>query len=216
MISDLRAVKQFHGAKLGELPDPAADARPWVALATDYRSAWRELVRTATTRFDSALTATRREPVFAPAAPLDENSSVDVAGVPCPDCPPHARRLFGSQRAMRAHQAAAHGQRRCARNFINADGICPGCGHSYGSRARAIVHATKGKACADILIREGTSLEPATVLELDRADAATAKASRRAGHPTPLAHCPGPGRGPKVPRPGSLLAVAAGAVDGAE
>ena len=210
LIDDLRAVKRFHSGKLEELPDPADDARPWMALATGHRAAWKELVREATVQFSSALTAARREPVFAPVVQPDDEAtgSVGFAGVPCPDCPQDARRLFGSQRAMEAHRAAAHGKRREARNFIYADGICPGCGHCYGTRARAIVHATKTQACAGIIARAGTCLDAETLAALDRSDAEAAKASRRAGHPTPLARCPGPGRGPKAPKTGSLLAVA--------
>ncbi|CAE8613660.1 unnamed protein product [Polarella glacialis] len=210
LTDDLRAVKHFHRGKLEELPDPADDARPWMTLATGHRAAWKDLVREATVQFSSALTATRREPVFAPVVqPADEaGGGGDFAGVPCPDCPQNARRLFASQRAMEAHRATAHGKRREARNFIYADGTCPGCGHCYGTRARAIVHATKTKTCAGIIARAGTCMDAENLAALDCSDAEAAKASRRAGHPTPLARCPGPGRGPKAPKTGSLLAMA--------
>ncbi|CAE8643017.1 unnamed protein product [Polarella glacialis] len=64
------------------------------------------------------------------------------------------------------------------------------------------------KACAGIIARAGTCLDAETIAALDCSDAEAAKASRRAGHPTPLARCPAPGCGPKAPKAGSLLAMA--------
>ena len=202
LLEDLRAVKAFHAWKLHELPAPETDARAWVALASCHRGAWQQLVREATTEFRSALTCTRRHPVFAQPNCADDPA---ITGVVCYECPPEARRVFSSQRAMRAHQAAAHAQRRGARNFIDNDGVCPGCGHCYGTRARAIVHATKVLACADAIASRGVRLDPKHVEQLDVHDADCAKTGRRSGHPTPLVRTPGPARGPKRPLPGSLL-----------
>ncbi len=200
LVGDLQALRDYYPHKLAELPSPLVDSTPWVSLAVQFSWAWRSLVK-GYVNFASALSINRCGPCY------EDPAKAEQAGVPCTMCPQGARRLFASTRAMRAHQAKNHGVRREARHYVEEDGRCPACWHSFHTRQRAIIHlqqrAPKCQACMPDLLP--LSLE--RLAELEAADAKALRAARRAGHPTPLAQLPGPQKGPKKPLEGSPLAI---------
>ena len=114
----------------------------------------------------------------------------------CHLCDDNARRVFTSDRALRAHLVAGHGVRCRARLYIG-DGLCPVCGLQFHTRIRAIAHASRrtSKCYHDII--HCAPLDDERVAQLDEIDAATPKKARKGGHPTPLAILPGPSKGPK-------------------
>jgi hypothetical protein len=198
VMADMRALRLHHAAKLEEMPDPETDARPWCTVMMSYPTEWNELVRSYR-YYSSTLLVERRRPHFIDASQETAPSGADPATRHCcSQCPLTRQRVFADARALNSHLARVHGVRRAARRFVSS-GVCPACGLDFVTRARAIYHLQiSSKQCrARMDAGELQQISPDIAAAIDKLDTAAAKASRREGHPTPLATAPGPRRGPK-------------------
>ena len=196
VVADLRALQAFHKPKLDELPDPCADARPWMFIILEFPGEWKQIV-SAFRYYESTLVPAQRSPsVFLDNGDV-QNNACPSHWLPCSLCPAGSTRAFCNKRALVSHQVLAHGLRKESRLYIES-GVCPACGHDYVTRLRAIEHASRSDVCSAALPFY-PRLSNEKVEELDAADALQLKAARRQGHARPLASVAGPARGPKPP-----------------
>ena len=76
----------------------------------------------------------------------------------CTECPEESARVFNDRRALLSHRMRCHGHRKLSRQFINSD-VCPACGKSFPSMARALDHLEyRSKRCHAMMV--AGELEP--------------------------------------------------------
>ena len=200
LYDDFEALRIVHAPKLDELPHPSVCMQTWYKFIESYPAAWNEFIRRYIFFTSSALTA-RGVPIFEHQLIVCTAASTMTAPIPgwykCQLCPANACRIFPSERALRAHHVAGHNMRCQTRCYIEADGICPVCKLCFHTRIRAIAHAQRRTSTCSREILRCVRLNANRIALLDLEDAATRKATRKSGHPTPLARIPGPAKGPK-------------------
>ena len=200
LFDDMVALRTFHSPKLDELPLPLDSMQAWCTFITAFPAAWKEYIRSYIFFTSSAL-ITRRIQIFDHQLVAATSSVTPCTLQPgwfrCQLCDSGACRIFHSERALRAHQVAGHGVRCKIRAYIDADGKCPACGLHFHIRIRAIAHARRRSSACFSNIHSCKPLSDDRISLLDAADAASRKAARKSGHPTPLAILPGPSKGPK-------------------
>jgi hypothetical protein len=190
--SDLKALYRALMPKLGELGDPNDYAEPWFEFIKAYPLAWRELVS--------------QYVIYC--IGNDDSESHDKSLIPSPAEMTHVcdvcaaatggRVAFASAKALLSHQRSKHQMRNPLRVFLDASGVCPVCDGQYGTRTRALSHASearcRGKSkrtCRDEL--ESGVFEPLpqdVVDALDNEDRLARSAARALGHTQPLARAP--------------------------
>ena len=177
VVADLGLLRATLPAKLAELPPPAADLQPWVALIRSHPGPWKALVRC----FLAARAAAAPPPCVQPAhdGPPHEQLGLPeepAQAYPCSQCD----RIFDSAAGLAGH-SWIHGHRDWTRRFV-ADGDCPVCRRRFWTRIRAMVHLRRSPACA--AAAQNGSVQPLLqerVDELDAADVAASAVARRAG-----------------------------------
>ena len=124
LLNDLAQLRMAVPDKLGSLPDPKLDPRPWVTIMVTCPAEWRELVYLYV-GFVSSL--------HKPTQDSDEGSEFV-----CTDC----QSKFHTERALKSHCRSKHFHRNPVYQFVDSSGICPGCQTNYHTRLRVLSHIT--------------------------------------------------------------------------
>ena len=137
LSDDLVEMQRVLAPKLDELGDPLQNSQAWVAFMKEYPQAWKLLVRRY---YDSngVLAESTTTPVFVDLT-VPPRSGVEHMFV-CHCCATDAARVFLTAQALAAHLANKHGHRRSAHLYIGSDMMCPACGRSFATKAKAVHH----------------------------------------------------------------------------
>ena len=164
-------------ALCASIPDPARcpTSRVEFIVADDGR--WRSAVNTM--HFDDSICDT---------TPAPEPGLHRVRGHICTVC----SAAFASARALLSHSRRKHGTRVPQREYAHADGRCPVCGTTFGSRTRLLRHLCDSRRdkCWTAIQAEPDSyprLAAAALVALDLRDRTARRDAFRAGHSYPIA-----------------------------
>jgi hypothetical protein len=190
VIEDMRILARYHGGRLEELGNPRENAAKWQRFITDHPGAWRQLVAELHF-FDSPLDAAATSKHTSSLGHFNEHICVACLETGCPA-------IFVSEKALMCHQRSKHGQRNPLRIYLDGSGVCPVCRAQFGSRTRALAHASerrhRGKTsvtCRSVLEAGGIApLSADRVAALDAADGKCRREARKQGHTQPVVEVP--------------------------
>lgn len=207
-------------SKLSSLGHPHECLGQWVVFIRDHPSAWRKLVNEALQHSVSGIipscpAAVDQHPPNAevPPAPSDPDIGigppVQLLEHPCLDC----SAVCPSRHSLAVHRSKVHNYMHPARILIGDTSTCRVCLVNFWIRPRLLRHLREERAsaghtaCLQLLLSFAEEIPQEELMTLNRLEAQSCRASRRAGHQRPAALAPpAPSHGPRRQFPGHRIA----------